>query len=168
MANSFQSEIPKARVNISLDLHTGDAKKKMELPLNLLVVGNYSGCRNETSVSDREKININKENFNSVLKTINPKIKINADNKINNDNTEIPINLSFTNINSFSPDNIIQQVPELKKLLAIRNLLKELKANISDNSKLRQELESILVRKDKTELLYQELKQLSSSISSNN
>jgi type VI secretion system protein ImpB len=39
MANSFQNEIPKARVNIKLDLHTGNGQKKVELPLKLLVTG---------------------------------------------------------------------------------------------------------------------------------
>ncbi|WP_224795598.1 type VI secretion system contractile sheath small subunit, partial [Pseudomonas fluorescens] len=33
MASSFQNEVPKARVNIKLDLHTGGAQKKIELPL---------------------------------------------------------------------------------------------------------------------------------------
>ena len=33
VANSFQNEVPKSRVNIKLDLHTGGAQKKMELPL---------------------------------------------------------------------------------------------------------------------------------------
>ena len=39
MADSFQNEVPAARVNIKLDLHTGNAKKKVELPLKLLAVG---------------------------------------------------------------------------------------------------------------------------------
>lgn len=42
MADSFQNEVPAARVNIKLDLHTGNAKKKVELPLKLLAVGDYS------------------------------------------------------------------------------------------------------------------------------
>lgn len=32
-SNSFQNEVPKARVNIKLDLHAGGAQKKIELPL---------------------------------------------------------------------------------------------------------------------------------------
>ncbi|PLR44872.1 type VI secretion system contractile sheath small subunit, partial [Chimaeribacter arupi] len=36
VSSSFQNEIPKARVNIKLDLHTGGAQKKMELPLKLV------------------------------------------------------------------------------------------------------------------------------------
>ena len=42
MADSFQNEVPKARINLKLDLHTGGASKKMELPLKLLVTGDFS------------------------------------------------------------------------------------------------------------------------------
>lgn len=42
MADSFQSEVPKARINLKLDLHTGGASKKTELPLKLLVTGDFS------------------------------------------------------------------------------------------------------------------------------
>lgn len=42
MADSFQSEVPKARINLKLDLHTGGAGKKTELPLKLLIAGDFS------------------------------------------------------------------------------------------------------------------------------
>lgn len=39
-SNSFQNEVPKTqRINITLDLHTGSAQKKVELPLKLMVMG---------------------------------------------------------------------------------------------------------------------------------
>jgi type VI secretion system protein ImpB len=48
MAESFQNEVPKARVNIKLDLHTGGAQKKVELPLKLLVMGDYSNGQKQS------------------------------------------------------------------------------------------------------------------------
>ncbi len=42
MSDSFQNAAPKARVNLKLDLHTGHAPKKVELPLRLLVTGDFS------------------------------------------------------------------------------------------------------------------------------
>ncbi|EOC0563173.1 type VI secretion system contractile sheath small subunit, partial [Cronobacter sakazakii] len=42
MSGSFQEEIPKARINLKLNLHTGGAQKKVELPLKLLVTGDFS------------------------------------------------------------------------------------------------------------------------------
>lgn len=66
MADSFQNEVPAARVNIKLDLHTGNAKRKLNSP--------QASCRrrlqsNEKSsvLSEQDKIDINKNNFNSVM-----------------------------------------------------------------------------------------------------
>ncbi|HCR0169558.1 TPA: type VI secretion system contractile sheath small subunit, partial [Enterobacter hormaechei] len=42
MADSFQNEVPKARINLKLALHTGGAQKKIELPLKLLTLGDFS------------------------------------------------------------------------------------------------------------------------------
>ena len=57
---SFQNEIPKARVNLKLDLHTGGAQKKVELPLKLLVTGDFSNGAEQRPLSEREKIDVNK------------------------------------------------------------------------------------------------------------
>ena len=61
-SNSFQNEVPKTRVNITLDLHTGSAQKKVELPLKLMVMGDYSNGE------EQRKVNVHKKNFNSVLR----------------------------------------------------------------------------------------------------
>lgn len=75
-SSSFQNEVPKARVNIKLDLHTGGAQKKVELPLKLLVMGDYSNGKEQRPLSERSKIDINKNNFNSVLGEFQPSIKM--------------------------------------------------------------------------------------------
>ena len=61
MADSFQNEVPKARINLKLDLHTGGASKKMELPLKLLVTGDFSNGQESATISEREKINIDRK-----------------------------------------------------------------------------------------------------------
>lgn len=72
MAESFQNEVPKARFNIKLDLHTGGAQKKMKLPLKLLVLGDYSNGQNTAQLAERSKVSVNKNHFNSVLADFNP------------------------------------------------------------------------------------------------
>jgi len=76
MAESFQNEVPKARVNIKLDLHTGGAQKKVELPLKLLVMGDYSNGQDTRSLSDRAKVSIDKNNFDAVLADYKPQAKL--------------------------------------------------------------------------------------------
>lgn len=144
MANSFQNEIPKARVNIKLDLHTGNGQKKVELPLKLLVTGDFSNGQEQRPLSGREKVDINKNNFNSVLEKFNPSVNIAVQNTLVGDNSEENIRLTFKNIKDFEPEQVARQIPQMKALLAMRSLLRDLKSNLLDNSTFRKELQTIL------------------------
>ncbi|CAJ0704815.1 type VI secretion system contractile sheath small subunit [Ralstonia holmesii] len=144
MAESFQNEVPKARVNIKLDLHTGGAQKKVELPLKLLVMGDYSNGQSTAPLADRAKVSIDKNNFNAVLAELNPKAKLAVDNTLAGDGSELPVDLDFKSMDDFKPDVVAGKVPELRALMAARNLLRDLKSNLLDNATFRRELEKIL------------------------
>ncbi|WP_454742936.1 type VI secretion system contractile sheath small subunit [Cupriavidus necator] len=144
MAESFQNEVPKARVNIKLDLHTGGAQKKVELSLKLLVMGDYSNGQDTRALAEREKVSINKNNFNSVLADLNPKARIAVDNTLVGDGTELPVDLDFKSMDDFKPEVVAGKVSELRALMAARNLLRDLKSNLLDNAMFRRELEKIL------------------------
>ncbi|MBJ3590102.1 type VI secretion system contractile sheath small subunit [Salmonella enterica subsp. enterica serovar Saintpaul] len=145
MADSFQSEVPKARINLKLDLHTGGASKKTELPLKLLVTGDFSNGQDASPVSERDKIDINKNNFNSVLSEYSPKINLTVENTLAGNGSEENIRLCFQDMNDFTPEQVARQIPQLKAMLAMRNLLRDLKANLLDNQTFRKELEKILI-----------------------
>lgn len=161
MSESFQNEVPKARVNIKLDLHTGGAQKKVELPLKLLVMGDYSNGQSTVALADRSKISINKNNFNSVLADFRPKAKIAVENVLRGDGTELPVDLNFSCMNDFKPDVVASKVPELRALMAARNLLRDLKSNLLDNATFRRELEKILKDPSLSDSLRTDLKKIS-------
>lgn len=144
MADSFQNEVPAACVNIKLDLHTGGAQKKVELPLKLLVMGDYSHGQENRPIAEREKISINKNNFNAVLADLNPKAKLTIKNTLAGDDSETNVSLSFKDMKDFEPEQVAKQIPALRSLLAMRNLLRDLKSNLLDNATFRLELERIL------------------------
>lgn len=144
MANSFQNEIPKARVNIKLDLHTGGAQKKVELPLKLLVTGDFSNGKETRTLSEREKVNVNKNNFDSVLSEFSPEVNLAVQNTMVGDGSEENIRLQFSSIKDFEPEQVARQIPQLRAMLAMRNLLRDLKSNLLDNGTFRKELEKIL------------------------
>ncbi len=145
MSNSYQSEIPKARVNIQLSLHTGGAQKKVELPLKLMVVGDYSHGAEQRPVSEREPVSINKNNFDNVLSEYSPSVNLSVENTLAGDGSEENVSLSFNEMKDFEPEQIARQIPQLKAMLAMRNLLRDLKANLLDNATFRKELEKILL-----------------------
>ena len=144
MSESFQNEVPRARVNIKLDLVTGGAQKKVELPLKLLSMGDFSNGKAEGTLAEREKININKNNFNSVLADLNPELSLTVKNTLADDGSEENINLSFQNMKDFEPEAVARQIPQLRAMLSMRNLLRDLKSNLLDNVTFRKELEAIL------------------------
>jgi len=68
MSKSNQSSVaPKERINIKYVPNTGDQVAEIELPLNLLVVGDLKGVREETPIEERQIVSINKNNFNAVM-----------------------------------------------------------------------------------------------------
>lgn len=153
-SNSFQNEVPKARVNIKLDLHTGGAQKKVELPLKLMVMGDYSNGKEQRALSERDKVDINKNNFDNVLAEFSPNLKLAVENTLTGDASDTSVELSFQSMRDFEPEQVARQIPQLRALLAMRNLLRDLKSNLLDNATFRNELERIL----KDEALSNELR----------
>ena len=144
MSESFQNEVPKARINLRLALHTGGAQKKIELPLKLLVTGDFSNGEEARPLSERKKVDINKNNFNSVLSEFSPSVNLTVKNTLADDGSEENIRLAFRDIKDFEPEQVARQIPQLRAMLAMRNLLRDLKSNLLDNATFRKELEKIL------------------------
>ncbi|WP_336221610.1 type VI secretion system contractile sheath small subunit [Citrobacter amalonaticus] len=144
MSGSFQEEIPKARINLKLSLHTGNAQKKVELPLKLLTVGDFSNGQENRPLSEREKIDVNKNNFDSVLAEFSPSVNLTVENTLAADGSEENVRLAFKEMKDFEPEQVARQIPQLKAMLAMRSLLRDLKSNLLDNSAFRKELEIIL------------------------
>ena len=125
--SSFQSEIPKARINLKLDLHTGGASKKTELPLKLLVAGDFSNSQESAPLSERKKVDLNKNNFDSVLSEYSPNVNLTVKNTLADDGSEDNISLTFRSMKDFTPEQVSRQIPQLKAMLSMRNLLRDLK-----------------------------------------
>ncbi|MBR1924028.1 MAG: type VI secretion system contractile sheath small subunit, partial [Ruminobacter sp.] len=97
---------PKERVNIVYRPSTGDAKEEVELPLKLLVMGDFTHVADERSVEDRDPISVDKDNFNDVLKAQGISMSFNVANKLANaeENSEIGVKLDIESIKDFEPD----------------------------------------------------------------
>lgn len=160
MSKSYQHEIPKARVNIALDVETNGATERQELPLKLLAVGDYSAGKNTETVQNRERISINKNNFDKVMQDLSPQVNLSVENTLDEDVDDLNVDLKFSSLKDFHPENIAGQVPKLKRLVAMRNLLKDIKSNLLDNVQFRHELETIFKDNPSLQGLRKELEQL--------
>lgn len=150
MAESFQKEKPPARINLFLEVAKGNAKKKVELPLRLMVLGDYSQSESNVPLADREKININKDNFQQVMKSSKLNLDMVVPDKLKGGDAEMKVNVKFNDLTSFHPEEVARQVPQLGKLLATRNLLQDLRNRIISINDFRKELERVI--KDKSAL----------------
>lgn len=130
-----------ARVNITLDVESHGARRKKELPLKLLILGNFSHHKNTQPLSHRERINIHQHNLDDVMASMSPTLTL----------PDTDTSLTFKKLKDFHPDNLTSQVPVLRKLMSMRNLLKDLKSNLIDNNEFRKALEKLA--KDKAALL---------------
>jgi type VI secretion system protein ImpB len=156
MAGSFQNEIPAARINLKLDVGKGDANKNVELPLKLLVLSDLTQREKEGRLADREKIDINKNNFQQVMANLGLKLSFTVENTLKGEG-EMQVEIPVTNMDSFKPEAVASAVPALSKLLAARNLLKDLKSNLIDNREFRRRLEELIKNPESVQKLRAEL-----------
>lgn len=155
MSNSLQQWVGRnrpPRVQITYDVEVGDAVEKRELPMVVGILADLSGHpdKPQPKLKDRRLTEIDRDNFNDVLKQINPKLKLDIPNTLNPDGGTIPVALSFTHMSDFHPDALVQKVPRLAKLLEARQQLRDLLAKLDGNDELDSMLEQIV--RDTTEL----------------
>lgn len=156
MAGSFQDEIPPSRVNIRYVKDTGGAQEELELPLKLLVLGDFTMKEDDTALEDRKRISIDKNNFGAVLKEQKLSLDLVVPNKLTGDG-DMPVKLNIESLSDFTPTGIANQVPELATMLEVRSLLTDLKAKVISNRDFRKQLEIVLKDKSKMESVIAEL-----------
>ena len=157
MAQSFQKEKPPARINLFLEVQKGDAKKKVELPHRMMMMGDYTGREDETPLEDREVVNVNKDNFASVMKSMELALNFNVKDTLKGGDEEMPVDLKFEDMGDFRPEEIAKQIPQVNRLVAMRNLLQDLRNRVVSISQFRKQLEAIIQDPEQLEKLTQEL-----------
>lgn len=162
MAESQQSlkgKVRPPRVHITYDVEVGDAIIQKELPFVVGVMGDYSGNNSPVTkkpLADRGFVNINRDNFNEVMEGISPGLKIRVENTLQSDGSDFAVELKFNELEDFEPGRIVEQVPQLKAMLEMRNKLRDLLANADKKPNLESRLEELLQNTDETARLKKE------------
>jgi len=138
------SVAPKERVNIVYKSSVGDQTEEVELPLKLLMVGDYTGKPGDETVEDRAPVNVDKDNFNDVMAGMKLSLDVNVTDTLDEENESMPVHLEFKSMNDLSPDSVAKQVPELDSMLEMRKALLALKGPLGNVPTFRKAIQNIL------------------------
>jgi len=150
MPESYQEKLKRVRsprVHLTYEVETEGATVVKELPFVMGVLGDFSGPNPTQKVpplEERKFIEINRDNFNDVMKKIGPGVDMRVENTIAGDGTTFSVQLAFNSMKDFEPASIINQVPELKRLLDKRNRLRDLASKVDRSAELEGILEQVL------------------------
>lgn len=152
------SVAPKERVNIIYRPATGGAQEEVELPLKMLIMGDFTLGADDRPVEKREAVSIDKDNFNEVLKAQNINLDMTVPNKLTGDtNDELKVSLRIESMKDFEPDAIVKNAPELNRLLQLREGLTSLTGPLSNQPEFRKKVESLVKDEAAREQLLKEL-----------
>jgi len=134
------------RVQITYDVEIGGAMELKELPFVVGVLGDFSGqpAQQLPRMKDRKLIEIDRDNFDEVLAGMAPRLAMRVDNKLTNDGSKMNVELRFNSLQDFEPDNMIQQVEPLRKLVDARQKLRDLLSKTDGNDKLEVLLQNVM------------------------
>ena len=152
------SRVRPPRVHITYDVETGGAIQKREIPFIVGVLADLAGQQKDPPepVSEREFVEIDRDNFDTVMSRIAPRLAFKVDNKLSEDDTRLGVELNFQKMSDFDPINIVKQVEPLNKLHELRSDLANLRSNLFGNTKLEQLLQEIIQDSDALNKLAEE------------
>src|ERR1700689_1507550 len=149
------------RVHITYEVEVGDAIEIKELPFVMGVLGDFTGQPTEPlpRLRDRKFVEVNPDNFDSVLEGMKPHLAFAVENKLSEDSNapQLKVDLHFKSMDDFSPENVAQQVKPLKELLDLRTKLSDLRGSLQGNDKLEELLLGAVGDKDKLDKLKKEM-----------
>ncbi|HJS50700.1 MAG TPA: type VI secretion system contractile sheath small subunit [Pyrinomonadaceae bacterium] len=151
---SLQHKIDRVRpprIQITYDVEIGGAIELKELPFVVGVMGDFVGKPEDPlpAFKNRKFVEIDPDNFNQVMAGMKPRLAYTIDNKLQEDGSKMGIELKFNDIEDFEPDQIVQQVEPLRKLVEARQKLADLRSKMDGNEKLETMLEDIISNADK-------------------
>jgi type VI secretion system protein ImpB len=149
MAQGTQKKLERVRpprVSITYEVETGGAIEMKELPFVMGVLADLSGNPGQPlpRLKDRKFVEVNPDNFDTVLKSAQPRLQFTTENKLRPDGSKIAVELKFESLEDFSPDKVAEQVKPLRELLELRTKLADLRGRLQGNDKLEEILQETL------------------------
>jgi type VI secretion system protein ImpB len=149
------------RVQITYDVEVGGAIEIKELPFVVGVLGDFTGNPEQPlpKLKDRKFVEVNPDNFDTVLEGMKPHLSFAVENKLSDDPdaAKLKVDLKFRKFEDFEPGNVAKQVKPLKEMLDLRSRLANLRSSLQGNDKLEELLLEAVGNTEKLEKLKGEI-----------
>jgi type VI secretion system protein ImpB len=150
----------KPRVHITYDVEKDGAIEERELPFVVGVLADLSGERSG-SLPDLKKrgfVDVDRKTFDKFLKEQKPRVAFKVVNHLTDDkDAQLSVDVTFESMKDFEPDGLVQKVPELKKLVDLRNHLKSLQSQAVSSDEVAEFLKRVLTDEGLRQALAREL-----------
>ncbi len=162
MAESVQAKLDrvrKPRVHIKYEVETEGAMVVKELPFVMGVMGDFSGDPTSKlpELRDRKFVQIDRDNFGKIMSTMAPGANLRVKNTLQDDGSEMAVNLKFNSMDDFEPGRIVGQVEPLRRLKDTRDKLRDLLSKADRSEDLEKILEKVLADEDALKKLQAEI-----------
>ena len=157
---AIQQDLPRSRLTLTYKTTINGEPETVDLPFRLLVLGDFSAGQHkepEQDLETRPLRSINGTNLNSVMRDMNITLNLKEVANRIDDGDSLEVSLPLHSMRSFSPDEIVKNVPKLKALVLMRQLLQELQGQIDNQSGLRKEIQRLFADKSAIEGIKKEL-----------
>ena len=153
------NRVRKPRVHITYEVETEGAEVVRELPFVVGVMGDFSGDPTAPlkPLAERKFVQIDRDNFNDVMASFNPGLKLKVDNTLAGDGSQMAVDLKFKSIEDFDPTRFAQQVPALAAMLETRAKLRDQMSKVDRSEELETLLEQVLSNETEMKKLSSEL-----------
>ena len=150
---------PKERINVTFKPATGGAVEEIELPMKVVVLGDFIQRYDPRSIQDRKPVLINKNNFSEVMAKQELALDISVPNRLRegDEPSDMNVKLKIESMRDFEPGNVVDQVPELQKMKQLRDALVSLKGPLGNLPTFRTALEEVLKDPRQREKIMQEV-----------
>lgn len=160
---AITDEVPKSRITLTYRTDVQGEKANVDLPLRLLVAGDFSKGRSDdrkVDLDQRQVRNLDGRNLDEVMKNMNMTLRFKSPNKVDPERggEEIDVELPIDAMKSFSPAEVAQHIPKVRALLLLRKLLLEVQGNIDNRKEFRQLLRTLAQNESAVASLLEELK----------
>lgn len=134
-----QDEVQRSRITLRYETEVNGELAPEELPFRQLVIGDFSGGTSKDRSVDLEERAVRSfdgNNTSDLIKDMGVKIDLTVPNKVDSEKEDLDVSISIDHKNSFKPNELAKQVPQIKALLMAKQLLLELQSSIANKKEL--------------------------------